>query len=229
MDPGPVQSLILETIKRKTMKKALITFVKAPVPGTVKTRLQADVGPEKAVTTYKAFVTEIVSKCTRLKDVDRYLGCAPSAGHAFLRDMAETYNLKTFSQRGNTLGDRIFNAFKYCARKGYSEIVLIGSDSPSIPMNIIRKAFTELKKNDLVIGPCFDLGLYLIGVRKELIPELARNIKIDTGNDVNVILRDMSQMNIRLHMLPFWYDVDNIEDLNFLRSHLNYLNNNLSI
>lgn len=211
------------------MKKALITFVKAPVPGTVKTRLQADVGAEAAVATYKTFVAELVSQCSKLKGVDRFLGCAPDKKHPFLKEMAKRYDMPMFIQRGNSLGERIFNAFRYCAKKGCSEIVLIGSDSPSLPLPFIRKAFSELDKKDLVIGPCFDLGLYLIGVRQEKIRELSKVIKIDTGKDVNKILQTAEEMGIRFSMLPFWYDVDNVQGLNFLKLHLRYLKKRLPL
>ena len=206
--------------------KALITFAKAPVPGTVKTRLQAGIGAEKAVEIYTSFVIEILSKFSRLKDIDRFLGCAPDKSHPFLKGMAKTYGLTMFKQQGDTLGARIFNAFRYCAKKGYSEIVLIGTDSPSIPVDIIKKAFKELKKNDLVIGPCTDQGFYLIGVRKEKISEISCNVQIDTGEDVNNLLGKINSLNFSLSLLPFWYDVDDVNDLKLLRLHLDYLGNN---
>ncbi len=210
------------------MKKALITFVKAPVPGTVKTRLQPHLAPEKIVKLYKSFLTEIVSLCAHLKGVDTFLGCAPTRDDAFLIKLAMKYKMQRFNQRGKNLGERIFNAFKDCSEKGYSKIVLIGSDSPSIPIDFIKKAFFELRKNDFVIGPCFDQGLYLVGTRKDKINTIFRNIKLDTGKDVNMILKKTHNMNITLSMLPFWYDVDNIEDLKFLKLHLAYLNKKLA-
>lgn len=211
------------------MKKALITFAKAPVAGTVKTRLQVDVGAERTVEIYKSFVVEILHQCSRLKGVDRFLGCAPTKNDDFLSGLALKYNMRTFNQSGDSLGDRIFNAFKYCSRKGYSEIVLIGSDSPSIPVDLIKKAFLELKKKDLVIGPCFDKGLYLIGARKEKVNKISRSIELDTGEDVNVILKRVDDAGISLSMLPFWYDIDNITDLNFLKLHLKYLGRKLPV
>ncbi|UCD35810.1 MAG: TIGR04282 family arsenosugar biosynthesis glycosyltransferase [Nitrospiraceae bacterium] len=209
------------------MKQALITFVKAPVPGKVKTRLQAGTGPEKAAALYRTFVKELTGKCSRLRGVDRFLGCTPSPGHPFLRDIAAACGMKTFTQRGTTLGERIFNAFRHCAKRGYSEMVLIGSDSPSLPLSFIRKAFSVLRTHDLVIGPCFDQGLYLIGVRREKIRELSRHIPIDTGRDVQGILEVMHARDKPLHVLPFWYDIDDVNDLEFLRLHLRHLKNPL--
>ena len=212
-----------------TKKNALITFVKAPVPGTVKTRLQVDIGAEKTVKIYKSFVTALTSQGAGLKGVDRFLGCAPSDDHPFLRKIASTNGMKTFNQQGKTLGERIFNAFRHCAQKGYSHIVLIGSDSPSMPGTFIKTAFSELRKNDFVIGPCFDQGLYLIGITDNKINRLARIIQLDTGKDVSMILKRLSQTNINFTLLPFWYDVDNIDDYQFLKLHLNYLNKNSHI
>jgi rSAM/selenodomain-associated transferase 1 len=206
-------------------KKALITFVKAPVPGTVKTRLQADIGAEKTIKIYKSFVTALTSQCSHLSGVDRFLGCAPSDDHPFLRKIADTNGMETLSQMGKTLGERIFNAFRYCAQKGYSEIVLIGSDSPSMPLAFIKQAFSELKKNDLIIGPCFDQGLYLIGVTGSKINRLSSILQLDTGKDVSMILKKLSHTNITFTLLPFWYDIDNIDDYQFLKLHLSYLNN----
>lgn len=206
------------------MKKALITFVKAPVPGTVKTRLQADMGTEKTVKIYKSFVIDILSLCSRLKGVDRFLGCAPTRDNDFLDRVSGKYRMQSFNQKGNSLGERIFNAFRFCAKKGYSDIVLIGSDSPSLPIDFIKKAFSELKKNDFVIGPCFDQGLYLIGVKKGKINQISRHIKFNTGKDVSMILKKLNTIKIRFFMLPFWYDVDNIDDFMFLELHRSYLN-----
>jgi rSAM/selenodomain-associated transferase 1 len=211
------------------MKKALITFVKAPVPGTVKTRLQADIGAKKTVKIYKSFITEILSECALLKGVDKFLGCAPTTNNPFLNKLADKYEMQSFNQQGRNLGERIHNAFRECSRKGYSEIVLIGSDSPSMPIDFIKKGFFELNKSDLVIGPCFDQGLYLIGAKKVKIDKIFSNIKLDTGEDVNMILKKTNRKNISLSMLPFWYDVDTVYDLKFLKLHLKYLNKTLRL
>ena len=206
------------------MKKALIVFVKAPVQGKVKTRLQPCIAPERIVEIYKSFMNEILAKCARLKGISKYMGCTPTKNDDFLKTMGKTYRMRLFAQRGKDLRERIFNAFRDHFKKGYTEVVLIGSDSPTIPVDYIEMAFTELKKNDFVVGPCFDQGLYLIGARKKKVDEIFSNIRLDTGEDVNTILRIMNSMDIRFSMLPFWYDIDTIDDLRFLENHRIYLN-----
>ncbi len=207
----------------RRVKKALIVFVKAPVPGMVKTRLQPHLAPDKIVKLYKSFVTEIISRGVKLKGVDKFLGCAPTRNNDFLRQVTKTYKLKIFDQSGKNLGEKIVNAFQDYFKKGYSEIVLIGSDSPTMPIEYMKKAFLELKENDFVIGPCCDGGLYLIGAKKKIIPNIFHNIPWDTGEVLNRVLEKINSSGIKFSMLPFWYDVDTIEDLKFLENHRKYL------
>ena len=203
--------------------KALIVFVKAPVAGKVKTRLQPHLSPDKIVELYKSFVTEIISKCVRLKGVDKFLGCAPTRDNNFLREITATYRLKSFDQKGKNLGEKMINAFKDHFKKGYKEIVLIGSDSPTMPIEYIKEAFLKLKKNDVVIGPSCDRGYYLVGAKK-IFPQIFQGIPWDTDEVLDKTLEKLGSADIRFSMLPFWYDVDTINDLRFLENHLNYLN-----
>ena len=211
------------------MKKALLTFVKAPVPGTVKTRLQAGIGPEKTVEIYKSFIREILSITAGFKNIDRFLGCAPSSNHDFFTEMAQLYNIETFDQRGSNLGEKIINAFNDYFATGYDSIVLIGSDSPTMPVEYIKMAYQKLEENDFVVGPCCDGGMYLIGAKKKLDPSIFQNIPWDTSEVLNLVLEKLFNRNIQFSMLPFWYDVDNADDLKFLKLHLQYMKKDLPI
>jgi len=211
------------------MKKALLTFVKAPVPGTVKTRLQAGIGPEKTVEIYKSFIREILSLTADFNNVDRFLGCAPSSNHDFFTEMEQLYNIKTFDQRGSNLGEKIINAFNDYFATGYDSIVLIGSDSPTMPVEYIEMAYQKFEENDFVIGPCCDGGMYLIGAKQKLDPVIFQDIPWDTSEVLNLVLEKLFYCNIRFSMLPFWYDVDNADDLQFLKLHLRYMKKDLPI
>jgi rSAM/selenodomain-associated transferase 1 len=205
------------------MKKALIVFVKAPVPGKVKTRLQPCLSPE-TITEIYTFITEILEKCDRLKGISRFLGCTPTKEDDFLKSMSRDHKMRAFNQRGLDLGGKIINAFKDFLKKGYGEVVIIGSDSPTIPPDYIRMAFSELRKNDFVLGPCCDGGLYLVGAKRKITPDIFQDIPWDTSEVLNRTLRNLYSLNIKFSMLHFWYDVDTIDDLRFLENHRQYLN-----
>jgi hypothetical protein len=135
--------------------------------------------------------------------------------------------MKTFDQRGSDLGKKIVNAFRDYFKKGYTDIILIGSDSPTIPKEFMRKAFRALEKNDFVVGPCCDGGMYLVGARKKIESRLFQNIPWDTSDVLNMVLEKLYRYRIQFSMLPFWYDVDNIDDFKFLKLHLRYLKKEL--
>ena len=72
----------------------------------------------------------------------------------------------TFSQSGDNLGERMRNAFLGRFKEGYKRIVIIGSDSPSLPLKYIKQALDT--KCDMVLGPSFDGGFYLIGMQNKV-------------------------------------------------------------
>ncbi|MBC8413774.1 TIGR04282 family arsenosugar biosynthesis glycosyltransferase [bacterium] len=207
------------------MKKALITFVKAPIDGLVKTRLQADLPKGRAVNIYKSFIKDSASQCLQLKGVSRLLGCAPDSSHPFLKNIAKTYDFEMFDQRGRTLGDKIVNAFEDHFKKNYEAVVLIGSDSPTIPLEYIKLAYKELKEHEFVVGPCCDGGIYMIAARGEINSRIFSNIPWDSSDVLNLVMEKLYRYKINFSLLPFWYDIDNIDDLKFYKLHKKYLQN----
>ncbi len=135
-----------------------------------------------------------------------------------------SYRLGSFNQKGENLGDRIVNAFKDYFKKGYKKIVIIGTDSPTMPTDFIRQAFSELNKKDFVLGPCCDGGYYLIGARK-VFPYVFHDIPWDSSEVLNKTLDKLYERRISFSLLPFWYDVDTIDGLRFLEKHLKYIGN----
>ena len=56
---------------------------------------------------------------------------------------------------------------------------VIGSDSPGLPADYIQQAFRSLDDHDLAIGPTFDGGYYLAGLRRR-VPEIFYGIEWST-------------------------------------------------
>jgi rSAM/selenodomain-associated transferase 1 len=203
--------------------KALIIFARTPIAGTVKTRLKPHLSAARILNIYKSFVRKTLSTCLRVRGADKFMGCTPTKDDNFFHRLVRTHNIKCFNQKGKGLKDRIINAFEDCFKDGYKEIVLVGSDSPTIPLEYLKKAFSELRRHDIVVGPCCDSGLYLIGVKGRKALGILRNIQLETGKDVSILLKKVNASHVNFFMLPFWYDVDTMEDLNFLDNHVKYL------
>jgi rSAM/selenodomain-associated transferase 1 len=205
------------------MKNAFIVFVRTPEQGRVKTRLQKGLGSEKTLKTYKSFISETFCIIDSLRGVHKFLGCFPASDDPFLRRLIKKHNLQSFNQRGKDLGEKFINAFNDRFSDGYKKVVIIGSDSPTIPVAYIRQAFRELDKNDFVLGPCTDGGYYLVGARK-IFEKVFRGIPWDSSDVLNRTLDKLHSNKVRFSLLPFWYDVDDMDDLEFYKRHIRFLN-----
>ncbi|MBI4842901.1 MAG: TIGR04282 family arsenosugar biosynthesis glycosyltransferase [Nitrospirae bacterium] len=204
-------------------RNAFIVFVRTPEAGKVKTRLMKDLGAEKTLFAYKTFVADTMKISGGLKSVDKFLGCFPSTADNFLKRLAGKNNFKgMFAQEGNDLGEKFINAFNDKFDEGYKKVVIIGSDSPTIPLDFIKRAFEELDRNDFVLGPCTDGGYYLVGMKK-LFSKVFKGIPWDSSEVLNRTLDKLFAGRIKFSLLPFWYDIDDIDDMNFHKRHVKYL------
>jgi uncharacterized protein len=204
------------------MKKTLIIFAKAPKPGQVKTRLEPDLLPEEACRLYEAFVIDILRATERLRGVTRIVGCTPAQNASFFRSLADRYHVRLMDQQGGDLGERMQKAFEVTYHQGPGPVAIIGTDSPTLPMEFVQEAFTLLRDHELVLGPSHDGGYYLVGCRKN-IPPIFEGIPWGSDEVFAMTLKRAVDLKLKCALLPFWYDVDTLSDLKLLAEHLRYL------
>jgi rSAM/selenodomain-associated transferase 1 len=117
-------------------------------------------------------------------------------------------------QRGDNLGQRMENCLRDAFSRGFHRVILIGSDIPDLPGEIITDAFRFLNTVDCVIGPCLDGGYYLIGFRDDsLLPEAFSGIQWGTEAVLGQTIEILTTYHLTLHLLRTWGDIDTIEDL----------------
>lgn len=202
---------------------AIVMFSKATEPGKVKTRLTSHMSDLEAAFFHEAFVLDTLDSLSALNNSDRYLACHPDKEHSFFKELEESFDIKPFNQRGEDLGKRMKNAFLYLRGEGHKEIVIIGSDSPTLPVEILNEAFQRLKKDELVIGPSLDGGYYLIGISGN-VPDLFSGIDWGTDKVFEETLKKAKDSGLDFSVLPFWYDIDTIKELRFMKIHLDSMN-----
>lgn len=203
---------------------ALIIFAKAPVKGKVKTRLQKNLSQTKALKLYKEFLLQAVSIAEKVKDCKKIIACYPDENHPYFKTLAKRFGFYLIKQYGKDLGERMESAFTELLNDGYKKVIIIGCDSPSLPKEYIDDAFIALDKKSLVVGPSCDGGYYLIGV-KGAAPPIFKNMKWGTKDVLKETLKRMPKKQLfSIYLLPFWYDIDTIEDLQFLKIHKELLN-----
>lgn len=152
------------------MKNGLIIFIKNPVLGTVKTRLAAELGDERALKIYLQLIRHTREVALSLS-ARRYLFYAQYIDHQ--DDWLPEHFVKEVQPKGD-LGHRMEMAFEKVLKE-QEKAVIIGSDCASLSPGIVEEAFSVLDQHDVVIGPALDGGYYLLGM-KALHPPLFRDM-----------------------------------------------------
>ncbi|HWR89829.1 MAG TPA: TIGR04282 family arsenosugar biosynthesis glycosyltransferase, partial [Dissulfurispiraceae bacterium] len=105
-------------------------------------------------------------------------------------------------------------AFEDTFERGYREALLIGTDIPDLPLDVIHEAFSAGKTHDAVLGPARDGGYYLIGFRKtSFTPEIFNDMPWGAADVCARTMDVFRRSGKSVHMLPAWGDVDTARDL----------------
>ncbi len=190
---------------------ALIVFIKAPIPGKVKTRLSPPMTEKQVLDLYQIMVEELVEQFKNVDFCQIKVFCTPDSAipqvKSWLGDELEYY-----SQKGEDLGERMYNALKQVRSEGFEKIVLIGSDIPTIDLTTIIRAFSVLEHADVTLGPSLDGGYYLVGMKK---PHkfLFENIAWSTDKVLRQTIDKIQQKELSLSQIEVKNDIDTYEDL----------------
>lgn len=201
---------------KKNIDSAVILFARDPVLGQVKTRLSSSFDDETILKLYICFVEDSLEKIRQVGNADCFVGVSPE-NHSGFFNGTESSGMSLFVQQGKDLGDKMRQAFVDRFAEGYKKVVIIGSDSPSLPVSYIEKALASEK--DLVLGPSTDGGYYLIAMAGR-VSEVFGGVAWGTEKVLDETLKNINEANVSLELLPVWYDVDFPEDLKFLKTHL---------
>jgi rSAM/selenodomain-associated transferase 1 len=198
--------------------KALLVVAKRPAPGQTKTRLTPYLSPEKAAALYECFLKDTIALMRKVQAVQPVLAYLPAGEEPYFRLLAPDFEL--ILQDGDDLGPRLDNATMDYLERGFQQVVIMDSDSPTLPVEYLEEAYLVLDEEvDLVLGPCDDGGYYLIGM-KQPVPRLLREVQMSTPHVVAQTLELAAQEGLKTHLLPRWYDVDSADELARLKLEL---------
>ena len=200
------------------MTMQLGIFAKHWQPGEVKTRLAASIGDEAAAALHRCFVQTLLSRFQHV--ADRQILCfAPAdSGENFRQLDLGRWTLEP--QASGDLGARVQHYFSSAlATPDSPRAVLIGSDSPDLPLEYVEEAFDKLRNFSVVLGPATDGGYYLIGV-SQTVPPIFDDIPWSTPEVWTQTVSRLTAAQISYHVLPEWYDVDDFTGLRRLESSL---------
>jgi rSAM/selenodomain-associated transferase 1 len=178
----------------------LILFAKAPVPGVVKTRLAAEWGDAAAAGLHSAFVLDTLEKLRRFNkfaDLELHTDISTDA-------WGETGVARDLQAAG-TLELKLIHALGRGLDQGRSVVMILGSDSPTLPDECIHGLMES--RADVALGPSEDGGYYAIACRR-IASQMFRGVEWSTRNVLEQTERAARACGLSVERGQLWYDVD---------------------
>ena len=193
-------------MKKQNTQKALIIFTRNPELGKVKTRLATTIGDAAALEVYHKLLEHTVDITQALK-VDKFVFYSEQIQE---NDHWDTTIYYKELQKGTNLGERMHHAFELLFKKGYRQIIIVGSDIFELTTKNIQEAFTGLDTANFVVGPALDGGYYLLGMNT-LNKSLFKHKKWGTSTVLKATLKNLA--NEKVALLATKNDIDTYDDL----------------
>ena len=190
------------------MSAAIALFAKAPIASRVKTRLQPPLTPQQAADLHRAFVLDVWESLNNIPKLPLYLyrdEAWPSGDEPAPRENCGI-------QQGSDLGERMLHCFEELQARGHDRVVIVGSDSPTLPIAYLEKGLERLRDTDAVLGPSEDGGYYAVGCRKA-VARMFAGVPWSTASTRAETERAFEREGLRCETLPDWYDIDTETDL----------------
>jgi uncharacterized protein len=188
----------------------LAIMAKAPRPGAVKTRLIPSL-PLHAVTAfYRCLLDDTLALARSLAGVETAIMC-PESDVDELALLAGP-GVSVVAQKGDGLAAGLTSVFAHFAEDRRRHTIAFNSDSPHLPRLILEGAFEALAVHDLVIGPTYDGGYYLVGANGSH-PSLFAGDGMGTSNALERLLAQARVLELSVGFTDPFYDIDVAEDL----------------
>ena len=203
------------------MSTCAVLFAKEPVPGAVKTRLQSLMSARDAARLYEAMLLDCATALYATSAETKVIAFAPVDAEDALRTLLAPIGVFEYvPQPDGDLGQRMEGLIQWAFARGGERVVIVGSDSPSLPVAYIDEGLVLLREKEVVLGPSTDSGYYLVG-RRNGESRIFRDVAWSTGMVLRQTLERLGEQS--LGVLPPWYDVDTPAEAGFLKVHLEAL------
>lgn len=190
-------------------RKALCVFSKRPRPGEVKTRLAHDLGDELACQLYERWLIEVIES-HRGRAYELYLAYTPPHARHYFETLV---GHRCFPQQGDDLGARMRDAINRLLGR-FDRVALIGCDVPGITDETVEESFHLLDDHDVVLGPAFDGGYYLIALKEPI--DLFSGVPWGSSRVLQATLLKTAEQRLVPACLEAKRDIDTIQDLEAL-------------
>lgn len=208
----------LAYLKEKMTVIEILVFLRWPEPGQTKTRLIPGLGAAAAAR-FQAWMSDRV-----VASVQQWQSLNPAQHHVTLWFSGGTLaqfeawlgpsrpGWRYAPQGKGDLGDRMGAAFQSALGQGAERAVLIGTDCPDLALETLQQAVAALDEHNLVLGPTFDGGYYLIGLQRWC-PGFLQGITWSTDTVRAATLAQAEALGLSATQLSPLQDLDYPEDI----------------
>jgi uncharacterized protein len=190
--------------------RTLVVMAKTPRPGMVKTRLAQSLPVEAVTELYRCLLDDTLALACSLDTVEVAIMC-PASDVEELTRLARGM-VRVVAQKGEGLAAGLTSVFAHFAALGRQRVVAFNSDSPHLPGSVLEQAFETLTAHDLVVGPTYDGGYYLVGAKTSH-PTLFAGDGLGTSSALERLLSRARVLELSVAFADLFYDIDVALDL----------------
>jgi rSAM/selenodomain-associated transferase 1 len=201
----------------------IAVMAKASIAGRTKTRLVPPLTFEEAAQCNTAFLRDIADNVLAASaevPIAGYIAYGPAHARPFFEDTLPR-EIALIEACYPTLGDCLDHTIAQLLERGHRFAVVLNSDSPTLPTSLLVETARILARpgDRTVFGPALDGGYYLLGLKAKH-PRLFQDITWSTERVAQQTLERAAELDLPAHILPTWYDIDDVAGLKMLRAEL---------
>lgn len=197
---------------------AVAIMCKTPRAGVSKTRLSPPLRPEECAVISGCFISDLahtIQSMTSEDDIAPYAVYTPPGSEGELKQILPGgYSLAL--QADGDFGVRLLQGIRDLLSAGHAGAILVNSDSPTLPREILRQAADAVRRGDNVtLSPALDGGYTLVGLSRPH-ARLFEDIPWSTGDVYRLTLERAREIGLPVETVPGWYDVDDASSFQML-------------
>jgi len=206
-------------------------MAKASAPGRAKTRLVPPLTFDQAADLNTAFLQDVAANLLAADEQGRaiagrkaaivgYAAYGPTGSTDFFRRILPA-SIGLIEAWLPNFGDCLFHTVGELFKHGHHSAVVLNSDSPTLPTALLVETAEILARpgDRAVLGPSTDGGYYLLGL-KGAHARMFEDITWSTERVAEQTLARAQEIGLDVHLLPAWYDVDDVDALKRLDAEL---------
>ena len=201
----------------------IAVMAKASIARRSKTRLVPPLTFEEAAQCNTAFLRDIADNILAASteaSIAGYIAFSPAHARPFFQENLPR-KIGLIEACHPTLGECLDYTIAQLLERGHRSAVVLNSDSPTLPTSLLVETADVLARpgHRAVFGPALDGGYYLLGLKAQH-HRLFENIAWSTEHVARQTLERAAELDLPVHILPTWYDVDDVAGLRTLRAEL---------